>query len=99
MAGWGIKHRFSNKRYKELIDAWNPYMVVYIHYSTKHSTGTMKMSVKFFLEFNNRIIKLFKGCEILEITIRDDVNAVSHKIVFSLYDAWIYLLGENYRHE
>lgn len=98
MGGWLIRHRFSNKRYQELIQAWNPHVVMYIQYRTKHTTGTMRMSVKFFLEFNNRIVKLFKGCDIIEITIRDEVHQVSHKQFFALYDAWLWCLGED-RHE
>lgn len=91
-----IKHRFSEKRYQELIKEWNPHAVVHIHYRTKNSDGYMRLSVKFFLEFYNRITKLFKGCIIIDIIVKDEVLGTSTKLLFSLYDAWIYLVGVKY---
>ena len=84
----------KNKRYNELINAWNPQVVIYIDYKTKHSTGKMMMSVKFFLEFNNRIIKLFKGCQIVNVTIRDDVHGITIETFDDLFNTWLYCLGE-----
>ena len=88
--------KISIKRYKELITQWNPEMVIYIRYSTKNSKGKMTMSIAFFLEFNRKITKLFKGVKIREIFVKNENTQVVLFECQSLPELWFYAIGEKY---
>lgn len=88
--------KISNKRYKELITQWNPEMVVHIRYITKYSKGQMTFSIAFFLEYTNKIEKLFKGCDIRELFVKNENTGVVLNYFKSFPDLWFYAIGRKY---
>ena len=88
--------KISNKRYKQLIAEWNPSMVVHIRYTTKHAVGRMTFSIAFFLEFNQKITKLFKGVQIREIYVKNELSGIVLEHFQSLPELWFYAIGRKY---
>ena len=88
--------KISNKRLKEITSRWNPLMVVYIRYKTKYSIGKMTLSIAFFLEFNRKITKLFKGCEIREIFVKNEISGIVYDYFKSFPELWFYAIGRKY---
>lgn len=88
--------KLSNKRLKEIISRWNPLMIVYIRYTTKYSIGKMTLSIAFFLEFNRKIIKLFKGCEIREIFVKNEITGIVLEYFQSFSELLEYAIGRKY---
>ena len=88
--------KISNKIYKQLIAQWNPEMVVHVRYTTKHSKGQMTFSIAFFLEFNSKILKLFKGCTIRELFVKNENTGVVLEYFKSFPELWFYAIGRKY---
>ena len=90
--------KISDKRLKRLTSQWNPEMVVHVRYTTKYSKGQMTFSIAFFLEFYLMIQKMFKGCEIRELYIKNENLGIVTKYFQSFPDLWFYAIGEKYEH-
>ena len=88
--------KISNKRKEELIRQWNWEMVVHVRYTTKNSTGQMTFSIAFFLEFNSKILKLFKGCIIRELFVRNENTGIVIQYFESFPELWFYAIGRKY---
>lgn len=88
--------KISSKRYKQLIAQWNPEMVVYIRYTTKNSVGKMTFSIAFFLEYTRKIEKLFKGCTIRELFVKNENTGIVLKYFKSFQELWFYAIGEKH---
>lgn len=88
--------KISNKRLEQLVNSWNPEMVIYIRYTSKNSKGKMTMSIAFFLEFYQKINKLFKGCKIREIFVKNENTQIVLYEGKSLPDLWFYAIGRKY---
>lgn len=88
--------KISNKRYKEIISQWNPEMVVYIRYTTKNSVGKMTFSIAFFLEYTRKIEKLFKGCVIRELFVKNEITGIVYETFKSFPELWFYAIGRKY---
>ena len=88
--------KISNKRYKQLIAEWNPSMVVHIRYTTRNSSGQMIFSIAFFLEFNQKITKLFKGVKLNEIYVMNEETGIVLEYFESLPELWFYAIGRKY---
>ena len=84
--------KISNKRYKQLIAQWNPEMVVHVLYSTRNSKGQMTFSIAFFLEFTSKIQKLFKGCTIQNLFVKNENTGIVLYYFESFYDLWFYAM-------
>lgn len=85
--------KISLKKYNEIYSRWNPEMVVYVRYTTKHSIGKMTFSIAFFLEFTRKIEKLFKGCEIREIFVKNEITGIVYETFNSFSELWFYAIG------
>lgn len=88
--------KISNKRYKELIAQWNPEIVVHVRYTTKNSKGQMTFSIAFFLKFASKIQKLFKGCEIREMFVKNENIGIVLEYFKSFPELWFYAIGRKY---
>lgn len=86
----------TTKKYYELISQWNPEMVLYIRYRTKHSIGRITMSIAFFLEKNIKISRMMKKVDIVEIYLMNELTGVAITYFDSIADAWFYAIGEKY---
>ena len=83
----------TRKQYDELVKKWNPSMVLHIHYETKHARGSMEMSIAFFIEKYKKIIRVFKGCRIVDCSIIDYERGVVRKHFESLEEVYHYDKG------
>lgn len=88
--------KISIKKYKELVAKWNPTMVIHVRYETRHSKGQMTFSVAFFLEFNSKILKLFKGTTIKEIFVKNEDKQIVLEYFNSFNELWFYAIGRTY---
>lgn len=88
--------KISIKRYKQLIAQWNPEMVVYVRYTTPNSKGKMTFSIAFFLEYTRKIEKLFKGCEIREIFVKNEITGIVYETFQTFPELWFYAIGRKY---
>lgn len=80
----------TKKRYNQIIESWNPEMVLTIRYTTQHSVGRIAMSIAFFLETYKKITKILKNVEIREIYIRNENTGIVVAYFQDLFGAWIY---------
>lgn len=85
--------KISNKRYKQIIVQWNPEMVVHVRYTTRNSKGQMTFSIAFFLEFTRKIEKLFKGCEIRELFVKNENTGVVLHYFKKFSELWMFAVG------
>ena len=85
--------KISSKRLKEITSRWNPEMVVYVRYTTPNSKGKMTFSIAFFLEYTRKIEKLFKGCTIRELFVKNENTGVVIEYFKSFPDLWFYAIG------
>ena len=85
--------KISNKRYKQIIAQWNPEMVVHVRYTTRNSKGQMTFSIAFFLEFTRKIEKLFKGCEIRELFVKNENTGVVLHYFKNFSELWMFAVG------
>lgn len=85
--------KISAKRLKEITSRWNSEMVVYVRYTTKYSVGKMTFSIAFFLEYWKKIQRLFKGCEIREIFVKNEITGIVYETFNSFYELWFYAIG------
>jgi len=85
--------KISVKKYKQLCELWNPEMVVYIRYTTKHSKGRMTLSIPFFLEYYTKINRLFKGCTIREIFVKNEETQMVLEYFKTFGELWFYAIG------
>ena len=76
------------KKYLEITQKWNPSMVLSIKYETPHAKGTMEMSIAFFIEKYKKILRVFKGCRIIECSIIDYERGVVRKHYDTLGDVY-----------
>ena len=86
----------TRKKYYELVKQWNPEMVLYIRYRTKHSVGRITMSLAFFLEQNTKIIRMMKKVEIKDIYLKNELTDRVQMYFKSLPDVWFYAIGRKY---
>lgn len=87
----------TRKQLKTIISEWNPQRVLYIRYESNHSCGKITCSFAFFLEMYNKLYRLLKRCKIREIYLKNEDTGIVLMYYDSLYDAWMYGIGEKYR--
>ena len=85
--------KVSGKRLKEITSRWNPEMVVYVRYTTPNSKGKMTFSIAFFLEYWKKIQRLFKGCEIREIFVKNEITGIVYETFQTFPELWFYAIG------
>ena len=96
MGLWFYKHHYSDKRYKEICERWNPECVVHIKYATAHSDGIIRVSMFFYMMEHNKFKKLLKDTQIMTIALINE-SGIEWKVIRYFkdeYELWLYGLEE-----
>lgn len=83
----------TNKRYQEIIRSWNYEEVIHIEYKTEHARGYMEMSAEFLIEKYKKLLKVFKGVDILDISVVNESTGVVYIHLGDLFNAWLFAIG------